>query len=71
MANTVKVESWVFRINPNNAKELQRGSGQNFSHCCSVPNGEIYDLSVSGRDIILETSVGRYRRKWSGTIEKM
>jgi hypothetical protein len=71
MARECKVGSWLFRINPQNEKELQRGSigSTSYSHLWSAPNGErILDILPNGEDVDIFTDRHNYVRHKSGGI---
>ncbi len=70
MATTVKIGSFIYRINPSNPNELQRGTdGRNWSFVGSINNGaKILDLSASGEDLIMSTTSGTYVRNHHGGI---
>jgi len=64
--------SWLFRINPNNDKELQiRSTGSStYNHLWSAPNGErILDIMANGKDVVISTDKRTYIRRSSGIID--
>ena len=63
MAQTVKAGAFLYRINPNNDKELQR---------CSIGANHILDLLLAsnGKDIEVYTDRYVYVREYSGGIRK-
>ncbi len=74
MANQVRVESFLYRINPDNDKELQRRSygGSSWSRVAEFNGNHIIDLLLApnGRDIEVYTDRYVYVREYSGGIRK-
>ena len=71
MARECKAGSWLFRINPSNARELQRAStgSTSYSLVWSVPNGErILDIMAKGEDVAIQTDRHNYVRSKSGNV---
>ncbi|MBQ7526857.1 MAG: hypothetical protein IJT11_03930 [Bacteroidaceae bacterium] len=71
MARECKAGSWLFRINPNNEKELQIGltGSTSYSHLWSAPNGErILDIIANGDEVAISTDRHYYVRRKSGSI---
>lgn len=70
MARECKAGSWLFRINPNNDKELQRGLSGSYSHLWTAPNGErILDINAKGEDVNIQTDRHNYVRLKSGVVK--
>ncbi len=75
MAQTVKSGSFLYRINPNNNKELQRcsiGATNSWSRVCEFNGNHILDLLLAsnGKDIEVYTDLYVYVREYSGGIRK-
>lgn len=72
MANKIRVGSWVFRINPDDPRTLQRATiGSNSWSRVTEFNGyEILDLLQQGEDLYVVTERYDYIRRKSGVIEK-
>ena len=74
MANQVRVESFLYRINPDNDKELQRRSygDSSWSRVAEFNGNHIIDLLLApnGRDIEVYTDRYVYVREYSGGIRK-
>ncbi len=74
MANQVRVESFLYRINPDNDKELQRRSygGSSWRRVAEFNGNHIIDLLLApnGRDIEVYTDRYVYVREYSGGIRK-
>jgi hypothetical protein len=74
MANQVRVETFIYRINPDNDKELQRRSigGSSWSRVTEFNGNHILDLLLApnGRDIEVYTDMYQYVREYSGVIRK-
>ena len=74
MANQVRVESFIYRINPDNDKELQRRSfnSNSWSRVAEFNANHIIDLLLApnGRDIEVYTDRYVYLREYSGNIRK-
>lgn len=72
MARECKAGSWLFRINPNNEKELQRASlgSTSYSQVWTAPNGErILDINANGDDVDIQTDRHNYVRSKSGGVK--
>jgi hypothetical protein len=73
MANQVRIESFVYRINPDDDRQLQRRSigGTSWSRVCEFNGYHILDLlAPNGRDIEVYTDRYVYIREYSGGIRK-
>lgn len=74
MANQVRVETFVYRINPDNDKELQRRSigGSCWSRVTEFNGNHILDLLLAsnGKDIEVYTDRYVYLREYSGNVRK-
>jgi hypothetical protein len=74
MAQTVKSGGFLYRINPNNDKELQRCSigASSWSRVCDFNGNHILDLLLAsnGKDIEVYTDRYVYVREYSGGIRK-
>ena len=74
MANQVRVEAFIYRINPDNDKELQRRSigGSSWSRVTEFNGNHILDLLLAsnGRDIEVYTDRYVYVREYSGGIRR-
>ena len=72
MAQTVKCGGFLYRINPNNDKELQRCSigANSWSRVCEFNGNHILDLILTsnGRDIEVYTDRYVYVREFSGAV---
>lgn len=75
MANQVRVGTFIYRINPDNDKELQRCSYGSSSWCrvAEFNGNHILDLLLAsnGKDIEVYTDRYVYLREYSGTIRKV
>ena len=74
MANQVRVGTFIYRINPNNDKEMQRcqyGSSS-WSRVAEFNGNHILDLLLApnGNDIEVYTDRYVYLREYSGCIRK-
>jgi hypothetical protein len=74
MANQVRVGTFIYRINPNNDKEMQRcqyGSSS-WSRVAEFNGNHILDLLLApnGKDIEVYTDRYVYLREYSGNIRK-
>ena len=74
MANQVRIEAFVYRINPDNDKELQRRSigGSSWSRVTEFNGNHILDLLLApnGCDIEVYTDRYVYLREFSGNVRK-
>ena len=74
MAQTVKAGAFLYRINPNNDKELQRCSigASSWSRVCDFNGNHILDLLLASneKDIKIYTERYVYVREYSGGIRK-
>lgn len=74
MAQQVKVGTFIYRINPQNDKELQRRSynGCDWSKVSEFNGNHILDLLLAnnGKDIEVYTDLYVYVREYSGIIRK-
>jgi len=74
MANQVRVGTFIYRINPNNDKEMQRCQyGSNcWSRIAEFNGNHILDLLLApnGKDIEVYTDRYVYLREYSGNIRK-
>lgn len=72
MASQVRVGTFIYRINPDNDKELQRRSygGTSWSRVTEFNGNHILDLLLAsnGRDIEVYTDRYVYVREYSGGI---
>lgn len=72
MAQSVRIGSFIYRINPSNDKELQRATlGSNgWSRVCEFGGNHILDLLLAsnGKDIEVYTDRYNYIREASGNI---
>ena len=69
MARVCKVGSWLYRINPNNDRELQRRStgSARYSFLWKAPNNEsILDIMANEPDLLIYTDKHVYVRQKSG-----
>ena len=74
MANQVRIETFVYRINPDDDRQLQRRSigGSSWSRVCEFNGYHILDLlAPNGRDIEVYTDRYVYVREYSGNIKKI
>jgi len=74
MANQVKVEAFIYRINPDDDRQLQRRSigGTGWSRVTEFNGHHILDLLLAsnGRDIEVYTDMYQYVREYSGLVRK-
>ncbi len=74
MASQVRVETFIYRINPKDDRELQRCSigGSSWSRVTTFNGYHILDLLLSpnGRDIEVYTDRYVYIREYSGNVRK-
>ena len=74
MASLVRVETFIYRINPKDDRELQRCSigGSSWSRVTTFNGYHILDLLLSpnGRDIEVYTDRYVYIREYSGNVRK-
>ena len=74
MAQAVKIGGFIYRINPNDNRQLQRAAmGSNsWSRVTEFNGHHILDLLVAsnGRDIEVYTDYGIYIREASGVVRK-
>ena len=74
MATQVKSGEFIYRINPDNDKELQRRSigGSSWSRVREFDGHHILDLlpEGNGRDIVVYTDRYVYVREYSGNVRK-
>jgi hypothetical protein len=74
MANQVRVGTFIYRINPDNDKQLQRRSygGSSWSRVAEFNGYHILDLLLAsnGKDIEVYTDRYVYMREYSGAIRK-
>ena len=74
MANQVRVGTFIYRINPDNDKELQRRSygSSSWSRVTEFNGNHILDLllSANGKDIEVFTDRYVYVREYSGNVRK-
>ena len=74
MANQVRVGTFIYRINPDNDKQLQRRSygGSSWSRVAEFNGNHILDLLLAsnGKDIEVYTDRYVYLREYSGNIRK-
>ena len=74
MANQVRVGTFIYRINPDNDKQLQRRSfvGSSWSRVAEFNGYHILDLllACNGKDIEVYTDRYVYLREYSGNIRK-
>ena len=71
MAQSCKVDTYIFRINPSDDRQLQVRSigGSSFAYYWTAPNGyHILDLMPRGDEMIIYTDRYNYVRKRSGSI---
>ena len=71
MAQSCKVGTYIFRINPSDDRQLQVRSigGSSFAYYWTAPNGyHILDLMPRGDEMIIYTDRYNYVRKRSGSI---
>ena len=71
MAQSCKVGTYIFRINPSDDRQLQVRSigGSSFAHYWTAPNGyHILDLMPRGDEMVIYTDRYNYVRKRSGSI---
>ena len=74
MANTVRVGAFLYRINPNNDKEMQRCpiGGNSWSRVTEFNGNHILDLLLApnGKDIEVYTDRYVYIKMYSGGVRK-
>ena len=74
MAQQVRIESFIYRINPNNDRELQRRSigASSWDRVTGFNGNHIIDLLLApnGKDIEVYTDRYVYVRTYSGGIRK-
>lgn len=74
MANQVRIESFIYRINPDDDRQLQRRGigGMGWSRVCEFNGYHILDLlpAPNGRDIEVYTDRYIFIREHSGCIRK-
>ena len=74
MANQVRVGTFIYRINPDNDKQMQRCQygGSSWSRVAEFNGNHILDLLLApnGRDIEVYTDRYVYLREYSGCIRK-
>ena len=74
MANQVRIESFIYRINPDDDRQLQRRSigGTGWSRVTEFNGNHILDLLLApnGRDIEVYTDRYVYLREFSGNVRK-
>ena len=75
MAQTVKSGGFLYRINPNNDKEMQRcsiGATNGWGRVCEFDGHHILDLLLAsnGKDIEVYTDRYVYIRDFSGNIRR-
>ena len=74
MANQVRIQSYIYRINPDDDRQLQRRGigGENWSRVTEFNGYHILDLLVApnGRDIEVYTDRYNYVREYSGVVRK-
>ena len=74
MAQQVRAGTFLYRINPNNDKELQRSSygSSSWSRVAEFNGNHILDLLLAGngKDIEVYTDRYVYVREYSGNIRK-
>lgn len=74
MANQVKVGSFIYRINPDDDRQMQRRSygSTSWSRVCEFNGHHILDLLLTnnGRDIEVYTDLYVYIREYSGNVRK-
>lgn len=74
MASQVRVETFIYRINPKDDRELQRCSigGSSWSRVTTFNGYHILNLLLSpnGRDIEVYTDRYVYIREYSGNVRK-
>ena len=71
MAQSCKVDTYIFRINPSDDRQLQVRSigGSSFAYYWTAPNGyHILDLMPRGDEMVIYTDRYNYVRKRSGSI---
>ena len=71
MAQSCKVGTYIFRINPSDDRQLQVRSigGFSFAYYWTAPNGyHILDLMPRGDEMVIYTDRYNYVRKRSGSI---
>ena len=71
MAQSCKVGTYIFRINPSDDRQLQVRSigGSSFAYYWTAPNGyHILDLMPRGDEMVIYTDRYNYVRKRSGSI---
>ena len=71
MAQSCKVGTYIFRINPSDDRQLQVRSigGSRFAYYWTAPNGyHILDLMPRGDEMVIYTDRYNYVRKRSGSI---
>ena len=74
MAQAVKVGGFIYRINPNDDRQLQRATqgSSSWSRVTEFNGHHILDilLAANGRDIEVYTDYGLYIREYSGGLRK-
>ena len=74
MANQVRVGTFIYRINPDHDKEMQRRSigGNNWSRVAGFNGYHILDLLLADNEKDIEVYTDRYvyLREYSGNIRK-
>ena len=74
MASQVRIDSFIYRINPDNDKELQRRSigGSSWSRVTEFNGNRILDLLLApnGKDMEVYTDRYVYVRTYNGGIRK-
>ena len=74
MANQVRIESFIYRINPDDDRQLQRRSigDTGWSRVTEFNGNHILDLLLApnGRDIEVYTDRYVYLREYSGNVRK-
>jgi len=75
MANQVKVDAFIYRINPDDDRQLQRRSigSSGWSRVTEFNGHHILDLLLAsnGHDIEVYTDLYNYVREYSGVVRKM
>ena len=74
MANQVRVGTFIYRINPDNDKEMQRRSigGYSWNRVAEFNGNHILDLLLADNEKDIEVYTDRYvyLREYSGIIRK-
>ncbi len=74
MAQAVKIGGFIYRINPNDDRQLQRASlgSTSWSRVTEFNGHHILDLLLAsnGRDIEVYTDYGLYIREASGVVRR-